>query len=97
MFVSFRSFPSSLRDSILGSESLTTESLPGCLDALVFYKGMLRNLLSSSVYQGSEHIEVLRLDEERVEMLRKLEAVDPMRRERYRDLSEFLRIHSLES
>jgi hypothetical protein len=56
----------------------------GCLDSLVYYKRLLVSLIEPE--GDSTRVEREKLNLECVEMLRKLEEVDPMRRARYVDL-----------
>lgn len=57
----------------------------GCLDSIAYYKGVLKNLLSES---GTDLLEIDRLEQERLATFRRLEQVDPMRKNRYADLGE---------
>lgn len=58
---------------------------PGCLDSLVYYKRLLVSLLASDDSTLSEREKI---NLECLGMVKKLEQVDPMRRQRYSDLGE---------
>lgn len=73
-----------VRGMLLPSPSLYT--LPGCLDSLVYYKRLLVGLLEPEGEATRGEREALNL--EALGMLRKLEQVDPMRGNRYRDLGK---------
>lgn len=57
----------------------------GCLESLVYYKTLLMDLHTSQ--EATEERAVLA--EQCLEMLRKLEGIDPQRRRRYQELREF--------
>ncbi|GAA5859004.1 hypothetical protein JCM8547_003964 [Rhodosporidiobolus lusitaniae] len=77
-----------VRREIEGIEELLEEEPDSrwCLDSLVYYKLLLVSLLSSSPEAEETREEQDKLDVECVEMLKKLEEVDLMRRARYVDL-----------
>lgn len=61
------------------------------LDSLIYYKRLLKSLLLDSLTTDERFDEeIIELDTHRLEMLRKLQLVDPMRKNRYQDLSESL-------
>ncbi|GAA5942787.1 hypothetical protein JCM10213_002948 [Rhodosporidiobolus nylandii] len=77
-----------LRREIEGIDELLEEEPDSrwCLESLVHYKRLLTTLLEREDADGSRD-ERQKLNLECVEMLKKLEEVDPMRAARYRDLS----------
>lgn len=69
------------------SPSLT---LAGCLDSLVYYKKLLKSLLTSIADsdEAATRPETDTIDQDCLTMLKRLEEIDSMRKARYRDLGE---------
>jgi geranylgeranyl transferase type-2 subunit alpha len=79
-----------VRREIQGIEELLEEEPDSrwSLDSLIYYKKLLKALLLSSPTSVNLDQEILELDSDRTEMLKKLQLVDPMRKNRYEDLSK---------
>ncbi|KAI0035755.1 rab-protein geranylgeranyltransferase [Vararia minispora EC-137] len=74
---------------ILATLNLTNACVSGCMETLVHYKRLL--IRSHTSRLGPEGTQILR--EECLGLLKQLEELDPLRRQRYRDLGALRRRH----